>query len=353
MKIIRIKPKTNFHTYLHSDTLWGNLVYAYKLLYGEKALENLLENYLKGNIPFVVSSIFPYETLKNGSKQFIYYFPKPLMGGEPIRAESSEDMAIMKEFKSIRFVEQRIFEEFLNGILNDKLLFERFKIYHETEEKLKKAKSQEDIKEYENLIDKNKFRYISSIKPIYNLHNSIDRMRGSTLEAEGRGQLYWEDEIALGDEMGLFFLAEVSELNVFESLLRLLSHIGIGGNRSIGKGSFDFQIDDFSFSKTSDKNGYISLSLYHPNKKELEILVSPNTNLFYDITTRIGFVGKDFNNVAQEKNPVNCFTEGSTFFVKEKLEGCLVSTAKIYEQKEVYSSYLFFGVKGNLRSIWN
>jgi len=67
MKIVKISPKTNFHTYLHSDTLWGNLVYAYKLLYGEKALENLLENYLKGNIPFVVSSVFPYEIIKNYS----------------------------------------------------------------------------------------------------------------------------------------------------------------------------------------------------------------------------------------------------------------------------------------------
>jgi CRISPR-associated protein Csm4 len=351
MKIVKISPKTNFHTYLHSDTLWGNLVYAYKLLYNETALENLLKNYLEGNNPFVVSSVFPYEIIKNGSNQIIYYFPKPLLGGESIQAESPEDMTIMKEFKSIRFVEQRIFEEYLNGKVDDKKLFEKFRTYREAEEKLKKAKSQEEIKIYEELIDKNKFRYISSIKPIYNLHNSIDRMRGSTLEADGRGQLYWEDEIALGDEMGLFFLVEVSELDVFKSLLRLLSHIGIGGNRSIGKGSFDFQIEDFSFSTSSDKNGYISLSLYHPSKEELEILSSVNTNLFYDISTRIGFVGKDFSNVAQEKNPVNCFTEGSTFFVKEKLEGCLVSTAKIYEQKEVYSSYLFFGVKGNLRSI--
>jgi len=237
--------------------------------------------------------------------------------------------------------------------LNDKLVFERFKIYREAEEKLKKAKSQEDIKNYEDLIDKNAFRYISSIKPIYNLHNSIDRMRGSTLEAEGRGQLYWEDEFALGDEMGLFFLAEVSDQNSkeFVAVLRLLSDIGIGGNRSIGKGSFDFEIDEPKFNSSSEYNGFISLSLYHPSRKELDILASENTNFFYDVTTRIGFVGKDFNNVAQEKNPVNCFTEGSTFFVNQSLTGCLVPTAKINDHNDIYSNYLFFGVKGNLRSI--
>jgi len=342
MKIIRIIPKTNLSTYLRSDTLWGNLVYAYKLLYGEIALENLLESYLNNKIPFVVSSIFPFEIIKNGSDQIVYYFPKPLLGGESIKAESPEDMTIMKDFKSIKFIEQRIFEEYLNGNLNDKSLFDRFKLYRIEENKKKEEQD-------ENIIKYNKFRYLKDIKSTYNLHNSIDRMSGTTLESEGRGQIYWEDEFVLGDGMGLFFLAEVSELNVFESLLRLLSHIGIGGNRSIGKGSFDFQIEDFSFNSPSINNGYISLSLYHPRKEELEILASENTNLFYDISTRIGFVGKDFNSVAQEKNPVNCFIEGSTFFVKEKLKGCLVKTAKINQQKDVYSNYLFFGVKCNLR----
>jgi CRISPR-associated protein Csm4 len=342
MKIVKIIPKTNFHTYLHSDTLWGNLVYAYKLLYGETALENLLENYLKGDIPFVVSSVFPYEIIKNGTEEILYYFPKPLLGGETIKAESPEDMTIIKEFKSIRFVEQRIFEEYLNGNLDDKSLFDRFKLFMIEENKKKEEKN-------ENVIKENKFRYLKNITSIYNLHNSIDRMSGSTLRAESRGQLYWEDEYAFGNEMGLFFLAEISELDKFEALLRLLSHIGIGGNRSIGKGSFEFEIKEHEFNLPSECNAYVSLSLYHPSKDELENLASKNANLFYDISTRIGFVGKDFNNIAQEKNPVNCFTEGSTFFVKEKLKGCLVKTAKINQQKDVYSNYLFFGVKCNLR----
>ena len=353
MKIVKIIPKTNFHTYLHSDTLWGNLVYAYKLLYGETALENLLENYLKGDIPFVVSSVFPYEIIKNGTEEILYYFPKPLLGGETIKAESPEDMTLIKEFKSIRFVEKRIFEEYLNGNIDDKKLFERLKTYREAEEKLKKAKSQEDIERHKKLINDNKFRYITGIKPIYNLHNSIDRMSGSTLRAEGRGQLYWEDEYAFGNEMGLFFLAEISELDKFEALLRLLSHIGIGGNRSVGKGSFEFEIGDFNFQIPQSTNAFVSLSLYHPTKIELETISNNSTIMFYDLSTRIGATSRDFNISYQEKNPVNCFTEGSTFFVNHSLVGRLVPTAKINEQNNIYSNYLFFGVKGNLRSVWN
>jgi len=351
MKIVKIIPKTNFHTYLHSDTLWGNLVYAYKLLYGEEALINLLKSYLQGDFPFVVSSMFPYEIIKNASEQIIYYFPKPLLNAETIEVETPDDMVIMKEFKSIRFVEQRIFEEYLKGMLDDKLLFQRLKIYREAEEKINKSTSleEDEIKKYENLIDQNKFRYISNFKPIYNLHNSIDRMTGSTLESDGKGQLYWEEEFAFGDEMGLFFLAEVSKLEEFKAMMRLLSHIGIGGNRSIGKGSFDFEIDDFKLNIPSASNSFIALSLYHPTREELDMISNESTQKFYDINIRIGAVGKYLNTEFQEKNPVHCFTEGSTFFVQEKLKGCLVKTAQINEQMNVYSNYLFFAVKANLR----
>lgn len=344
MKVVRIIPKTNFHTYLHSDTLWGNLVYAYKLLYGETALEELLENYLKGNPSFIVSSMFPYEITKNDSEHIIYYFPKPLLGGEAIEPKEPEDMTMIKEFKAIKFVEQKIFEEYLNGNLNDKSLFERFKLFRIEENEKKEEQDQNSIK-YE------KFRYLKDkdIKPIYNLHNSIDRMSGSTLEAEGRGQLYWEEEFAFRDKMGLFFLAEVTNLDEFTALLRLLSHVGIGGNRSIGKGSFKFEIEDFTLSMPSDSNALITLSLYHPTEKELEIISKKEIKKFYDINIRIGAVGRDFNIEFQEKNPVPCFVEGSTFFVKDKLMGHLASTAKMKDQKDIFSNYLFFGVKANLR----
>jgi hypothetical protein len=73
--------------------------------------------------------------------------------------------------------------------------------------------------------------------------------------------------------------------------------------------------------------------------------------MFYDLSTRIGATSRDFNISYQEKNPVNCFTEGSTFFVNHSLVGRLVPTAKINEQNNIYSNYLFFGVKGNLRSV--
>lgn len=336
MKVVRIYPKTNFHTFLNSDTLWGNLIYAYRLIYGVEETSKLLEKFFTSEIPFKVSSIFPFKIVKNGVQEIIYYFPKPLIGAKLREAENPEEMTFMKDFKKIRYVDKSTFEAFLQGELDDNILFERF------------------FARKKDLNESNKFNYLETLNPSYFLHNSIDRMNSSTLQADGRGQLYWEEEFNIfGNrlvESGIYFLVDTENTSLIEAPLRLLSDIGIGGNKSIGKGSFDFIIEEFEITQPTTYNSFISLSLYKPNYSEIEIFKEENVNLYYDITTRFGKVGKDFNLQFQDKNPVICFTEGSSFFVTQPLIGRLVPTAKYTDNKDIYSNYLFFGVKANLRS---
>jgi len=341
MKAVRIYPKTNFHTYLNSDTLWGNLVYAYRMLNDVKKTSELLKEYSSTKIPFKVSSIFPFEIKKNGSKEITYYLPKPISGVNIREAKNPEEMTYLKDFKKIRYVDKKTFEEYLNGDIDDNILFERFLSWKR------------------DFTESNKFNYRESLSPTFILHNSIDRFSGSTLQVDGKGQLYWEEEfVGFGNQLsknkevetGIYFLVEGENTSLIEAPLRLLSDIGIGGNKSIGKGSFEFEIADFSFIQPINHNSYISLSLFQPNKEEIGLLDKDNVNLFYDITTRFGKVGKDFNLQFQDKNPVICFTEGSSFFITQTLSGSLVSTAKYSDEQDIYSNYLCFGVKANLRT---
>lgn len=352
MKVVRILPKTNFHTYLHSDTLWGNLVYAYRMIYGVNETSELLNNF-KSEIPFKVTSIFPFEiekSEKNGNTT-IYYTPKPISHGKIRDARSPEEMTYLKDFKKIRYVDKKTFEEYLSGETDDNSLFERFLL---CQKELEKKESQRDKK----LIEGKKFKFKGALIPSYNLHNSIDRMSGSTLQANGSGQLYWEEEFSsIGNKLskikeiktGIYFLVDGKNPSLIEAPLRLLSDIGIGGNKSIGKGSFDYEIEDFSLNQPSDHNSFVSLSLFQPNDDELNLLKDEKVNLFYDLTTRFGKVGRDFNLQFQDKNPVICFTEGSTFFVTQQLSGRLIPTAKFNYDSDILSNYLFFGVKANLR----
>lgn len=351
MKVVRIYPKTNFHTYLNSDTLWGNLVYAYRMLNGVDKTSELINKYNSKEIPFKVSSIFPFEEKKNSKNEIIYYFPKPITGTIVRNAKDPEEMTYMKDFKKIRYIDKTLFEGYIKGIADDNDLLVRFLIWQ-------KELNKEEGERNEELIEKNKFYYKKGLAPTFFLHNSIDRMSGSTLQKDGRGQLYWEGEFNFfGHKLlskenvveGIYFLVDGTEISLVEGPLRLLSDIGIGGNKSIGKGSFDFVIEDFSFAPIKEYNSFVSLSLFQPCKEEFEILKNDSVKLFYDITTRIGKVGKDFDLEFSEKNPIICFTEGSSFYVKEPLKGHLVPTAKYTNKQDVFSNYLFFGVKANLR----
>lgn len=364
MKVVRIFPKTNFHTFLHSDTLWGNLIYAYRMLYGVDATSKFLEKYLNGEVPFIISSIFPFEIKKKDNyEEIIYYFPKPITGINLRDAHNPEEMAYMKEFKKVRYIDKELFEKFLMGEYDDNKLFEDFYQWKKAEDKLnyiyeKRIEDLLTIEYLNEVIKKYKFNYIKGLSPTFNLHNSIDRMSGSTLQADGKGQLYWEEEFtSFGSALlksvdkvkGIYFLVDGLNETLIEAPLRLLSHIGIGGNKSIGKGSFVFEIDDFSFPPITDFNSFVSLSLFSPNSEEIKKLKINDHLLFYDITTRIGKVGRDFNLQFNQKNPVICFTEGSSFFIKEPLRGQIIPTAKYDEQNKIYSNYLFLGVKANLR----
>lgn len=362
MKVVRIFPKTNFHTFLHSDTLWGNLIYAYRMLYGVEDTSKLISIYSSGKIPFKVSSVFPFEMYKEDDvEKIIYYFPKPFTSANIRDARNPEEMSYMKEFKKVRYIEYDLLEDYLKGTYDDNILFERFYKWRKAEDDLENNKNKYDekrINELYKIIKSNRFKFLKGINPTFNLHNSIDRMNSSTLQKDGKGQLYWEEEFAsirsnfnLGNERvkGIFFLVDGENEDLIQAPLRLLSHIGIGGNKSIGKGSFSFEIDDFSFPSVPNYNSYISLSLFHPNKDEVDKLLKNDIDFYYDFTTRIGKIGRDFNLEFQEKNPVICFTEGSSFFVKESFKGEIVPTAKYIGQNDIYSNYLFFGVKANLR----
>jgi len=383
MKVVKIYPRTNLHTFLHSDTLWGNIIYAFRLLNGVEETTKLLKKYEDGNVPFKISSIFPFAQNPKKDEDTIYYFPKPILNIQFNEAQNPEEMAYLKTYKKIKYIEKKLFEDIINGRLDEAELFQKFLKWKNAEDNLENLSksSQIDTKEINNLkeiIHANRFKYLTGFTPIYNLHNSIDRMSSSTLVKESRGQLYWEEEYNFfGNEIlnrkinyllesdnekefsqsdinfinGIYFLVDGEDTDLIRGPLNLLSHLGIGGNKSIGKGSFIYKIDDFNLELPEKYNSYISLSLYHPHKDEKNLFLNKENRLCYDIVTRIGMVGKDFNVNFSQKNPVICFTEASTFFVKENLRGTLIRTAKYNEYQDIFSYYLFFGVKANLRLI--
>lgn len=329
MKIVRIFPKTNFRKTLRSDTLWGHIMVAYKVLHGDTDFSNLLKGFLDNEPAFRLSSCFPFKRkLDSENKElFIEYFPKPMSKGVTNDMKSINEMIEMKKFKKVKFVSKQIFEDYINGKLSDDDVFSYYFLGGE---------SQEYIDEL----------YSAEIKTTYNLHNSIDRMSSKTKETDDGGSLYWEEEISFEKDTGIFFLVSGDDNYILPSL-RYLADIGIGGNNSIGKGSFSFSICDYDLNIPQDSNSEVLLSLYNPPKEELIEVEKNIDKCWYELEERRGYVGRFLGIKSTQKNTVIAIKEGSNIS-KLKTQGRIIKTSDV-QNFPVYSYYFSFGIPAKLK----
>lgn len=308
MKVIELyNLKSGLKSPLPSDTLWGNICWAIKYLYGDQQLSAFLNSYSNGTPELIISSSFPF--IKNADKS-IYFFPRPLLphrsfykiikgtADKPL-SEKLKDMVNRKDRKSILYIEQDFFEKILMG------------------------EADYEDQELSTTIPS------PALVPESITRNTINRLQGSTLEINGTGQLFTEDHYFVvhtgsknkSAEAGLFFLAHDNTEGKLEAALRLLSHIGIGGNRSVGKGVFDFTIADVQLNEPQNANALLNLSLYLPAETELNEYKKKPFLMNYELEQRKGFYGM-LRNGRYEKNPVVYFKEGSVFpFISQKVFG--------------------------------
>ncbi len=307
MKIVYLYPLSTFNTLLRSDTLWGLIMVAIKNIKGEKYFSELIDAYLNNEPPFIVSSAMFFKNYDNNK---IPFFPKPLFAFNQIELNDAEEMRLYKKFKKIKWLSKKYFEKLINGEL------EMLDIFN-------KVKNSEDLN-----------NFCGDEIQIFNiLHNSIDRMKNSTLKLNNEGQLYYKNDFYI-ENGGLFFLIE-GDVSIIEPALRLLRHFGYGGDTSIGKGFFDFEIGDLELNIPQTPNLLINLSLYVPSNNDLYNFNI--NNLWYELEFRSGKIGSKFLNTKEyRKNVVVMFKEGSVFPYNNISKGCLVNS-QIIDDKKIFS----------------
>jgi CRISPR type III-A-associated RAMP protein Csm4 len=139
-------------------------------------------------------------------------------------------------------------------------------------------------------------------------HNTIDRLRGGTLNLPGpdgkpagqlfhSGENYWTDRYADPDQdtnTGIFFLADGKEADMLEPIMHLYRHWGFGADRSTGKGFFEASFGKIDFPPLADANAMLNLSLFRPTPDELKLLddaaEKDDTCFHYNIEIRQGYV---------------------------------------------------------------
>lgn len=225
-----ISPMVSFASPLQSDTLFGAFCWSYRYCYGEDKLEELLLETRKGKPCVIFSNAFPKGTLplplgvKDASADF-----------ERIEKKEERKKAYQehKKLKNAHYVEKAWFRKIQVG--------ENSGFTAGIEE--------EDVQE------------------LTVPHNLVSRQDGVVKNLDGSGSLFEEDEYfgAPGFEYDVYILSSLSE-STLKPLVQMMFLLGIGKNKSTGKGSFELKewYEEQKLFDCPDANAYMALSNFIP-----------------------------------------------------------------------------------------
>ena len=268
-------------TFIHSDTMYAAIMNAWACL-GK-------EEWIAHNQDFTISSLFPYfQETKNSEP--IVFFPKPYHLN--LREDSNPQKDWGKKLKKIVFIDKETFEENLNSNLN--IDEDNFKGKY-LSKKLKNGQS--DFME-------------SGISP------RIMKPRDEAADTS----IFYMDKIYFKYYSGLYFIMDANSKmkEKTAAALNYLSDSGIGTDRTVGQGKFEYSFDNIEINVPNNSPYSLNLSLFCPeNHEQLKDIL--NNNSKYDFIKRGGWIGEPYN--SYRKKSIYMFREGSVFKTSESIIG--------------------------------
>lgn len=258
-----------------SDTMYAALISCLAKL-GEKIPEN-------GDLGCTISSLFPFYQKDMADKNAVLFFPKPLKQSLPTSKKAVEERKIIKK---VAWIDATCFSKILRG----EQLFD------------------------EQTLDGNtiqgEFMTDMSIDKDFIASQVSPRVAVSRDYSEDANPFYM-DRVAFKGYSGLFFIAD-GDVILLEKALTLLQHEGIGTDRNVGNGYFEYESATVELD-VPDKSEYaIALSSFVPESKEQLQVMLDSGNIAYDFQRRGGWITTPPNNTLR-KNVIHAFTAASVF----------------------------------------
>ena len=295
--LVYIKPLSLFPK-LHSDTLFGAILYSISELYPNK-VDELLDSFKKGEPPFVLTSTFPFIYSQDEKVRF---YPKLILNNKKSNEVKNRD--ILKEFKKIEYFEEEIFFKLINGEISENEILNNFDSYYKSGNLLMGKEYSIDNSQKSNILP----------------NNSVNRLTNET-----EGIFYSEGDNFMN--RGLFFFVEFYNKEyepVLKGAIKFLKDRGFGRDISTGKGQFVYEIEDVNLNDlagNSDGGNFITLSRFIPINEDLKRI---NEYSSYEIDSKRGRSAS-----GEIRKEVKFFKEGSTFPDYQKFYGKIVDSGKI------------------------
>lgn len=234
-----------------------------------------------GDLGCTISSLFPFYQ-KDEEAEAILFFPKPLKQTLP----RLDDLTKAKSVKKVAWLDVYYFQKALNG---DQLF--------------DSAKDLNNIKgEYLTMeTDFDKDFITTQVSPRVTVSRDFSE----------DARPFYMDRVFFKDHSGLFFVAEGGN-SLLESALTLLQHEGIGTDRNVGNGYFEYGKESIELNLPKETDYAISLSSFIPESKDQLSKLIAGKNVAYDFVRRGGWITTPPHNTIR-KNFIHAFTAASVF----------------------------------------
>lgn len=271
---------------IHSDTLYSALISCLAKV-GKPVSES-------GDLGCVISDLFPYYQQKKDSNP-IYFLPMPLRTTLP----KLKDPADAKKVKKVKWVDANLYSKLLQGnpIISGKC------------EGLNHIQDSY-LTESELPVDSNGLKdFIKS--------EVMQRVRIEDRTGKEPAIPYYIDRISFRDYSGLYFLV-LGDTQILDESLEILKMEGIGTDRNVGFGFFEYSVDSLTLELPEDADHQVALSILIPESKEQLSNLLASNDVAYDFIRRGGWITTyPYTNL--RKNAIFGFLPGSVFCINKGL----------------------------------
>lgn len=257
-----------------------------------------------GDLGCTISSLFPFyqkvmDKTQKDKNDAILFFPKPLKQTLP----KLDDLTKAKSVKKVSWLDVSYFKKALNG---------------------------ENLFATDDDINNVKGEFLTSAKDFDKDFISSDVSPRVTVSRNGQEDAvpFYMDKIYFKEKSGLYFIA-CGDCSLIEKALKLLQHEGIGTDRNIGNGYFEYKPAELEIDIPSSADYAMSLSTFIPESKEQLQGMLADDNVAYDFMRRGGWITTPPHNTYR-KNVVYAFNAASVFSMK--IEG-VTAMGKIVDLK--------------------
>lgn len=235
----------------------------------------------KGDLGCTISSLFPFYQ-KEKESDAVLFFPKPLKQTLPIL----DDLTKAKSVKKVLWLDKTYFEKVING---------------------------EQLFVNSNDVDNIKGDFLTNISMFDEKFISSQVFPRVTVSRDGSkdAKPFYMDRIFFKDYSGLYFIAEGNTSNI-KPALNLLQSEGIGTDRNVGNGYFEYEDESLELELPDNANYSLTLSSFIPESKEQLTELLDGDNVAYDFVRRGGWITTPPHNTIR-KNVVYAFTAASVF----------------------------------------